>query len=120
MAHDAHPAADAHRGAAPASGAAKPQEPDPVLVEIAEYVLQRTIDSELAYRTARWVLMDSLAAAFYALAYPECTKLLGPTVPGTIVPHGVKVPGTPYVLDPVEGAFNITALIRWLDYNDTF
>ncbi|ADU52081.1 2-methylcitrate dehydratase [Thermaerobacter marianensis DSM 12885] len=106
--------------AAPAGGAVKPQEPDPVLVAIADYALQREIDSELAYRTARWVLMDSLAAAFYALAYPECTKLLGPTVPGTVVPHGVKVPGTPYVLDPVEGAFNITALIRWLDYNDTF
>lgn len=114
-------AADERQAALPpGSGSVRPLEPDPVLVEIADYTLSRPIDSELAYRTARWVLMDSLAAAFHALAYPECTKLLGPTVPGTVVPHGVRVPGTPYVLDPVEGAFNITALIRWLDYNDTF
>lgn len=93
---------------------------DEVLVTLADYVLEAKIESELAYTTARYALMDTLACAFHALAYPECTKLLGPVVPGTAVPGGVKVPGTPYVLDPVQAAFAIGALIRWLDYNDTW
>lgn len=91
-----------------------------MLLEIADYVLNREIASETAHRTARLALMDALAAAFFALAYPECTKLLGPAVPGTVVPFGVRVPATSYVLDPVDGAFAISALIRWLDFNDTF
>jgi len=53
-----------------------------------------------------------------ALKFPHCTKLLGPVVEGTTVPNGTRVPGTPYVLDPILGAFNIGAMIRWLDFND--
>lgn len=93
---------------------------DQVLVDIADYVSAAPIVSELAYATARHCLLDSLGCAMLALTFPECTKLLGPTVPGTTVPHGARVPGTPYVLDPVRAAFNIGALIRWLDYNDTW
>lgn len=83
-------------------------------------MLGAEIRSQQAFDTARLALMDALAAGFLALAYPECTKLIGPAVPGTVVPFGVRVPGTGYVLDPVDGAFAISALVRWLDYNDTF
>jgi len=93
---------------------------DSVLQEIADYVVDAVIESQEAYATARLALMDSLACALLALQKPECTKLLGPLVPGTVVPCGVRVPGTPHVVDPVQGAFAITALIRWLDYNDTW
>ncbi len=93
---------------------------DAVLEEIAEYVVSARIESEEAYRTARLALMDALACALLALQKPECTKLIGPLVPGTVVPGGVRVPGTAHVVDPVQGAFAITALIRWLDYNDTW
>ncbi len=93
---------------------------DPVLEKIADYVVAGTIESELAYETARLTLMDSLACAFFALGYPECTKLIGPLVPGAYVPVGARVPGTSFVVDPVQGAFALTALIRWLDYNDTW
>lgn len=93
---------------------------DSILEEIASYVAERRAFSAEAYQTARLSLMDSLACAFMALEKPECTKLIGPLVPGTIVPNGVRVPGTPHVVDPVQGAFSITALIRWLDYNDTW
>jgi 2-methylcitrate dehydratase len=93
---------------------------DPVLEEIADYVVEGSLESERAYQTARVALMDALACALMALRSPECTKLLGPIVPGSIIPCGVRVPGTSFVLDPVQGAFAITALIRWLDYNDTF
>lgn len=68
--------------------------------------------------TARYVLLDTLGCGLEALRFKECTKLLGPIVEGTVVPHGTRVPGTPFVLDPVNGAFNIGAMIRWLDYND--
>ena len=68
--------------------------------------------------TARLVFLDTLGCGLKALEFPECTKLLGPVVPGTVVPNGVKVPGTPYQLDPISGAFNIGAMIRWLDFND--
>ena len=61
-----------------------------------------------------------MAAGFLALRFPECTKHLGPIVPGTVVPNGAKVPGTSYQLDPVKAAFDIGAMIRWLDYNDTW
>ncbi|WP_304511985.1 bifunctional 2-methylcitrate dehydratase/aconitate hydratase [Aquibacillus saliphilus] len=95
-------------------------ETDPLLVEIADFVLDKEIDSEEAYQTAGFVLMDSIASGLLALNYPECTKHLGPIAPGTVVPNGVRVPGTPYELDPVQGAFNIGCIIRWLDYNDTW
>jgi 2-methylcitrate dehydratase len=94
--------------------------PDQVLVDVADYVAETTIDSALAYDTARSVLIDSLACAFESLRYPACTKLLGPVVPGTQVPNGVRVPGTAYELDPIKGAFDIGLLIRFLDWNDTW
>ncbi|MFN7352672.1 MAG: bifunctional 2-methylcitrate dehydratase/aconitate hydratase [Burkholderiales bacterium] len=94
--------------------------PDKILVDIADYVLKTRINSPLAYDTARNCLIDTLGCGFEALGYPACTKLLGPIVPGTIVPHGAKVPGTPFQLDPVQAAFNIAAMIRWLDFNDTW
>ncbi|MET0986104.1 MAG: bifunctional 2-methylcitrate dehydratase/aconitate hydratase [Steroidobacteraceae bacterium] len=95
-------------------------EPDQVLVDIADYVLSAQIDSELAYETAYHCLMDSLACGFQALKHPACTKLLGPIVPGATMSGGARVPGTSYDLDPVQAAFNIGAMIRWLDFNDTW
>lgn len=71
-------------------------------------------------KTTRYILIDTLGCGFLALRYPECTKHLGPIVPGTVVPNGARVPGTSYVLDPVHAAFNIGCTIRWLDYNDTW
>src|SRR5690606_15930782 len=94
--------------------------PDQVLVDIADYVLDYEVESALAYDTAHWCLLDTLGCGLEALEYPACTKLLGPIVPGTIVAHGAKVPGTPYQLDPVQAAFNIGTMIRWLDFNDTW
>ena len=99
--------------------AARP-EPDQVLVDIADYVCDTAVDSELAFETAHYCLMDTLACGFQALDYPACTKLLGPVVPGATLPGGARVPGTSYELDPVAGAFNIGAMIRWLDFNDTW
>lgn len=99
---------------------AKRPTPDPELVAIAYYVTGREIDSAEAYETARYMLMDSLACAMLALQFPACTKLLGPVVPGAQMAGGVKVPGTAYRLDPVQAAFNIGAMIRWLDFNDTW
>lgn len=93
---------------------------DALLEEITDYVLNKEITSEEAFTTARYVLMDTIGCGILALSYPECTKLLGPVVPGTVVPNGTRVPGTSYVLDPVRGAFNIGTMIRWLDYNDTW
>jgi 2-methylcitrate dehydratase len=96
-------------------------EPDQVLVDIADYVLNpQQITSALAYETARHCLVDTLGCGLEALEYPACTKLLGPIVPATVVPNGAKVPGTPYQLDPVQAAFNIGTMIRWLDFNDTW
>ncbi len=94
--------------------------PDKVLADIADYALSYEVSSELAYTTARYCLMDTLGCGLEALEYPACTKLLGPIVPGTVVPHGARVPGTSYQLDPVQAAFNIGAMIRWLDFNDTW
>ena len=102
-----------------ASGSARPG-PDGVLVDIADYVTGYEITSEEAFATARHCLIDTLGCGFEALSYPACTKLLGPIVPGTVVPNGAKVPGTPFQLDPVQAAFNIGAMIRWLDFNDTW
>ncbi|MCZ6675971.1 MAG: bifunctional 2-methylcitrate dehydratase/aconitate hydratase [Candidatus Poribacteria bacterium] len=95
-------------------------DPDSMLVDIAKYVADGAIESDLAYETARRCLMDSLGCAVLALRYPECAKLLGPIVPGTHVPNGARIPGTQFELDPVQAAFNIGCLIRWLDYNDTW
>jgi len=95
-------------------------DPDPVLVDIARYVADGIINSDLAYETARYCLMDALGCGLLALRSPECTRHLGPIVPGTHVPHGARVPGTSFELDPVQAAFNIGCLIRWLDYNDTW
>ena len=94
--------------------------PDQVLVDIADYVAGFRIESAEAYETAHYCLLDTLGCGFEALGYPACTKLLGPIVPGTIVPNGAKVPGTAYQLDPVQAAFNLGAMIRWLDFNDTW
>jgi 2-methylcitrate dehydratase len=94
--------------------------PDKVLVNIVDYVLKYKIDSKLALDTARNCLVDTLGCGLEALSYPACTKLMGPIVPGTIVPNGAKVPGTQFQLDPVQAAFNIGAMIRWLDFNDTW
>jgi 2-methylcitrate dehydratase len=93
---------------------------DQVLIDIADYAYSYTVESELAYTTARNCLIDTLGCGLEALEYPACTKLLGPIVPGTIVPNGAKVPGTNFQLDPVQAAFNIGAMIRWLDFNDTW
>jgi 2-methylcitrate dehydratase len=94
--------------------------PDQVLTLIADYVTKYAVKSDEAYETARYCLMDTLGCGFEALEYPACTKLLGPIVPGTTVPNGAKVPGTPYQLDPVLAAWNLGAMIRWLDFNDTW
>ncbi|TCT03397.1 bifunctional 2-methylcitrate dehydratase/aconitate hydratase [Paralcaligenes ureilyticus] len=94
--------------------------PDQVLVDIVDYVLNYQIKSELAYETARNCLIDTLGCGLEALEYPACKKLMGPIVPGTVVPNGAKVPGTQFQLDPVQAAFNIGAMIRWLDFNDTW
>src|SRR5436190_6442308 len=93
---------------------------DPLLQEIADYTIAPRINSVEAYETARYCLMDSLGCALLALNYPACAKLLGPIVPGTVVPNGSRVPGTNYQLDPVAAAFNIGTLVRWLDFNDTW
>ena len=95
-------------------------EPDQVLVDIVDYVLNYEISSDVAYQTARNCLIDTLGCGLEALEYPACRKLLGPIVPGTTVPNGAKVPGTQFALDPVQAAFNIGAMIRWLDFNDTW
>ncbi|NCX68379.1 MAG: bifunctional 2-methylcitrate dehydratase/aconitate hydratase [Betaproteobacteria bacterium] len=95
-------------------------EPDQVIVDIAKYVNEYEINSDEALDTARYCLMDTLGCGLEALSYSACTKLLGPVVPGTTVPNGAKVPGTNYQLDPINAAFNIGAMIRWLDFNDTW
>jgi 2-methylcitrate dehydratase len=94
--------------------------PDKVLTDIADYVVDYTVGSREAYDTARLCLMDTLGCGLEALEYPACTKLLGPVVPGAVLANGARVPGTPWQLDPVTAAFNIGAMIRWLDYNDTW
>nr|NNM89482.1 bifunctional 2-methylcitrate dehydratase/aconitate hydratase [Bacilli bacterium] len=93
---------------------------DHVIEAIAKYVVDTQIASKEAYRVARHVLMDTIGVGLLALRFPECAKHLGPIVPGTVVPQGVRVPGTQFELDPVQGAFSIGTMIRWLDYNDTW
>jgi 2-methylcitrate dehydratase len=94
--------------------------PDKVLVDIADYVMRYKVTGKEAYDTARYCLLDTLGCGLEALSYPACTKLLGPIVPGTVVPNGARVPGTQFQLDPVQAAFNIGTMIRWLDFNDTW
>jgi 2-methylcitrate dehydratase len=94
--------------------------PDKVLVQIADYVDRYQVKSKLAWETARLTLIDTLGCGFEALSYPACTKLLGPVVPGTIVPNGARIPGTVFALDPERAALNAGALFRWLDFNDAF
>jgi len=106
-------------GAEPKPDPTRPH-PDRVLVDIADYVLDYAVTSGEAFSTARNSLIDALGCGLEALSYPACTKLLGPIVPGTVVPNGARVPGTSFRLDPVQAAFNIGALIRWLDFNDTW
>jgi 2-methylcitrate dehydratase len=94
--------------------------PDSLLVELAEYALNYSTPSSEALDTARWCLLDTLACGIMALDFPACTKLLGPIVPGASLAGGARVPGTRYELDPVQAAFNIGTLVRWLDFNDTW
>ncbi|MGC1182355.1 bifunctional 2-methylcitrate dehydratase/aconitate hydratase [Legionella sp.] len=93
---------------------------DQVIVDIVDYVLNKKIDSIVAYETARLCLMDTLGCGILALNFPECTKLMGAIVPGATLANGARVPGTSYELDPVQAAFNIGTMIRWLDFNDTW
>lgn len=93
---------------------------DKVITDIADYVVNYEVKSEEAYKTARYDLMDSLACAILALKFPACKKLLGNVVEGTSVPYAVRVPGTKHLVDPQKGAFDIGAMVRWLDYNDTW
>jgi 2-methylcitrate dehydratase len=93
---------------------------DQVIIDIADYVLNYSIDSNLAYETARYCLLDTLGCGLHALEFPACTKLLGPVVPGLTMQRGARVPGTSFELDPVTAAFNIGTIIRWLDFNDTW
>jgi 2-methylcitrate dehydratase len=95
-------------------------EPDGVLRDVADYVTSFDIESDEAYDTARLCLMDTLGCGMLALRFPECAKHLGPIVPGTMVPRGARVPGTQFVLDPVKAAWDIGAIVRWLDFNDTW
>ena len=94
--------------------------PDKVLVDIVDYVSKYKIKSKEAYNTARYCLLDTLGCGFEALEYPACRKMLGPIVQGTMVPNGAKVPGTQFQMDPIKAAFDIGAMIRWLDFNDTW
>ncbi|GAA4815152.1 2-methylcitrate dehydratase [Marinicella pacifica] len=93
---------------------------DKVITDIVDYVVDYQINSDEAYRTAHYCLLDSLACALMALKFPECVKHLGPVVPGATLDKGAKIPGTSHQLEPVQASFNIGALIRWLDFNDTW
>ncbi len=99
--------------------AARPA-PDQPMVDIADYVIDHAIDSQEAFDTARYMLLDSLACAMLAMKFPDCVKHLGPIVPGAELAGGARVPGTSFELDPVQAAFNIGTLVRWLDFNDTW
>ncbi|WP_369968148.1 bifunctional 2-methylcitrate dehydratase/aconitate hydratase [Stenotrophomonas rhizophila] len=93
---------------------------DAVMTDIVDYVRDFRVESPLAFSTARHCLIDTLGCGLAALAFPACSKLLGPLVPGTRVVNGARVPGTRFELDPVQAAFNIGAMVRWLDFNDTW
>src|SRR5437660_2212263 len=95
-------------------------EPDRLLQEIADYTLSARIDSAEAWQTARYCLLDALGCGLLALGYPACSKLIGPVVPEATLPGGARVPGTHHELDPVQAAFCIGTMVRWLDFNDTW
>jgi 2-methylcitrate dehydratase len=95
-------------------------EPDPLLAKLADYAAHYLPQSAEAFATARYNLLDSLGCGVLALRYPECAKRLGPIVPGATLAQGARIPGTAWLLEPVHAAFNIGAMIRWLDYNDTW
>ena len=95
-------------------------EADRLLQEIADYALAARIDGAEAWKTARYCLLDALGCGLLALGYPACSKLIGPVVPEAVLPGGARVPGTRYELDPVQAAFCIGAMVRWLDFNDTW
>ncbi len=94
--------------------------PDALLAAIAGYARDTAVTSEVAYETARYCLMDTLACGLQALKYPACTRLLGPVVPGATLAGGARVPGLDLELEPVQAAFNIGTMVRWLDFNDTW
>ena len=96
------------------------QEFDQEIIDIVDYVRDFQITSDVAYETAFNCLLDTIGCGLEALEYEACRKLLGPIAPNTKVENGVRVPGTNFELDPVQGAFNIGAMIRWLDFNDTW
>ncbi|EKM54489.1 uncharacterized protein PHACADRAFT_258368 [Phanerochaete carnosa HHB-10118-sp] len=100
-----------------AESAVRP-EPDQVLQDIADYVHSYNIDSELAFETARLCLIDTIGCGLEGMRFEACARLMGPVVEGTVVPHGTKIPGTNFQVDPIRGAFNIGTQIRWLDFND--
>lgn len=99
---------------------AKRPDPDQPMVDIANYVADYSVDSQEAYDTARYMLMDSLGCSMLAMKFPECVKHLGPVVPGANMAGGTRVPGTSHELDPVQAAYNIGVQVRWLDFNDTW
>src|SRR3546814_9836559 len=96
--------------------------PDPYqpMVDFADYFIDAKIDSQEAYDTARYMLLDSLACAMLAMKFPDCVRHLGPLVPRGEIPGGARVPGTSFELDPAQAAFNIGTQVRWLDFNDTW
>ena len=98
----------------------RPDAPDRVLTRIADYVIRYRVRRRPAFEMARYCLLDSIACALDAQAYPECTKLMGPTVPGASLANGVRVPGTNFTLEPVKAAFDISTAIRWLEFSDTW
>jgi len=93
---------------------------DQPIQDIADYVLNYEVENESVFDIARYCLMDTLGCGLLALRYPECTKHLGPIVPGTLVANGARVPGTQFEMDPVKAAFDIGCIVRWLDFNDTW
>ena len=95
-------------------------DPDQPMLDIADYVTGYTIDSDEAYNTARYMLLDSLACSMLAMKHPACVKHLGPIVPCATLAGGARVPGTNFELDPVQAAYNIGVQTRWLDFNDTW
>jgi 2-methylcitrate dehydratase len=94
--------------------------PDEIIIDLADYAANYIPETKEAIDTARYCLMDGLGCALLALRFPECTKHLGPVVPGAVLASGARIPGTEWRLEPVHAAFNIGAMIRWLDFNDTW
>ena len=95
-------------------------DPDELIKKIADYVHDYKITSDEAISTAKYCLMDTIGCGLLALTFPECKSLLGPHIDGTEVPNGVRVLGTNFKLDPIKAAWDNGAIIRWLDFNDTW